>query len=919
MTDSPLTALRDTVASFAAAQARALGSIDAAQSQVGPHREATVKTAGVAHNKAIAIARNRAAQQVTEQSLAARDHALQLTPHPDTAIAVADYVSIGTLTLAGESSGINSEVKAPFLLPLIGRSNVVITAASGRAGPIVQEIVWQAMSKTAPAQLDVVGYDPLLAGTLAPFAGMKAAGDGYFSVVNRPAAIETVIDRVGTDIQRVNDVMRGASDSLLDFRRAAGAPVERLQLIVLLDYPEGISEDSHKRLLAYLKVGPAAGVSFVIADGDSAKPGWYRPDAFDAFATTIAARADGVRWVKHPLFGAVITPRTTASLAASVDAHATAVRDSSSVKVAFSSVQPAATQWTESSANGLTFAIGVAGQRTTEIVLGDERQQRHNLLVTGAIGQGKSNLLKVIIHSLSERYSPHELELYLLDFKEGVTLYPFAPTPGSLDYLPQARVLGLESDREFGVAVLRYLEGEFSRRAKQFRAYGDNIAKYRAAVPDARMPRIVVIVDEFHRLFDPAGTLADAAASLLEAIARRGRSYGVHVILASQTVSGIAALMTRENGIFSQFPIRIALKNSLAESYSTLGQGNDGAFTLRAPGQAIVNMDYGALDSNQLVVIAAGDDGELDRRRIDWFTRAKNTTDAPLVFDGAAHLTPAAGIAAIGRLRSRAAALGVAPAALVGLPIALGVDFISISLGAEPGRNIAVLGAGEDTSQLDDGDAPANNAIGVLQAAALSLALQHPSGNAVFVSVDLLDDATARRNNLPRWYTLMERLGFAVRVVGRADLPGYLMEAAELVAAGPSPVTTYIIGFALDRASNLETPDAFANTPIDHLRAILKDGPTASVHVIGWWANAGTYKTHLGYLSDGWIATQLLLRLDQSSVQDLLGPFVEWTVRDNRALLSDSTQLAEPTVVVPFVPLGDRDSALFTNADWDAP
>jgi hypothetical protein len=81
-----------------------------------------------------------------------------------------------------------------------------------------------------------------------------------------------------------------------------------------------------------------------------------------------------------------------------------------------------------------------------EIVLGDERGQRHNMLVTGAVGQGESNFLKVFVHSLATRYSPQEVSLYLLDLKEGVTFYPLASTSDSVDWLPQAAVIGLESD-----------------------------------------------------------------------------------------------------------------------------------------------------------------------------------------------------------------------------------------------------------------------------------------------------------------------------------------------------------------------------------------------------------------------------------------------------------------------------------------
>ena len=82
--------------------------------------------------------------------------------------------------------------------------------------------------------------------------------------------------------------------------------------------------------------------------------------------------------------------------------------------------------WTESSVDGLTFCVGKYGINNMEITIGDEINQRHNAVITGAVGQGKSNLISVIIHSLCMRYSPRELQMYLLDFKEGVTFKAFS-------------------------------------------------------------------------------------------------------------------------------------------------------------------------------------------------------------------------------------------------------------------------------------------------------------------------------------------------------------------------------------------------------------------------------------------------------------------------------------------------------------
>ncbi|MFC4245347.1 FtsK/SpoIIIE domain-containing protein [Gryllotalpicola reticulitermitis] len=714
-------------------------------------------------------------------------------------------------------------------------------------------------------------------------------------------------------------MLRGVSRTLTEFRREAGHPLERYRLVVLLDYPQHVDEQLHRQLLPLVKAGADAGVSFIIATtpGTEGKPDWWKPNELDGLGNTLKDNGKQLVWPAHAQFDVTIPETDAAALARNVDDLVLQAASASAPKVPFERVQHLDARWDESSADRLRFAVGLAGPSVAEITLGDEREQRHNVLITGAVGQGKSNLLKVIIHSLGQRYSPDELELYLLDFKEGVTLFPLAPTPGSPDYLLHARVLGLESDRDFGLAVLRHVEAEFARRAKLFRPYGDSISRYRAAVPEARMPRIVIVVDEFHMLFDPNDKTAEAAAQLLEAIARRGRSYGVHLILASQTVSGISALMTREGGIFAQFPIRLALKNAAQESYATLGQGNDAAARLRVRGEAVLNLDYGHVDGNRQVVVAAADDQELAQLRHQWWLASRETTPPPLVFDGSRLIRASDAMDTIRGLRARARD-GSSAVALVGYPIDVTGQPFGVQLGAEPGRNLAILGAGEPGGS-DLELEPTNNAIGVLQTAALSLALQHPEGDAEFTSIEALDDATFERNEHHLWLTAMERLGYPVHRVGRGELPTYLQElAGELETREADAPPRYLFGYGLDRVTALDTPDMFAHKPSEDLQQILRTGPAKRLHLLGWWANAATFRSHIGYAGEGFIDALLMLRLDQGTVQDLLSPFITWHIRDNRGLLADRTQLPEPTTIIPFAPLTAREASVLERADWQA-
>ena len=92
------------------------------------------------------------------------------------------------------------------------------------------------------------------------------------------------------------------------------------------------------------------------------------------------------------------------------------------------------------------------------------------------------------------------------------------------------------------------------------------------------------MIDEFHVLFTGNDETAERAAALLEEISRKGRSYGVHLILASQSVSGIEALIIKGSSIFGQFGLRIAM----AGGGGVLEKVNNAADSLPI-GQAVVN------------------------------------------------------------------------------------------------------------------------------------------------------------------------------------------------------------------------------------------------------------------------------------------------------------------------------------------
>lgn len=870
-----------------------------------------------AFEKQLTVARNRAAQQVVEHTLAARNLGNRLVAASADQLRAAEFIELGKLSMNGNNFGVNERVSVPCIVPLLGRSNLTVVAGREQSQDLARHLVHKAFTETAAGELDVIVFDPLLTGVMSPFAPVQSSDQGALNIINSASGLDTAIDHLAATVQRVKNTMRGVHDNLLDFRAHTGRPVERLGLVVLADYPEAVSEAMHARIMSLAAVAPSSGISFIFLPATATQPSWMTRADFRGLGEVIESTSGVLRWGKHPEFELDVPAVDSHLLATEVDSIARSIATASVTAIPFSTIQPSGPEWLHSSADGLTFSVGVSGPDPAHITLGNETEQRHNALITGAVGQGKSNLLKVIIHSLCERYSPDELEMYLLDFKEGVTLYPLAPSQDSPDFLPHARVLGIHSDREFGLAVFRHLVKEFSRRAALFKPHGDNIAKYRAAVPQARMPRIVVIVDEFHMLFEDNDETATEAAALLQKMCKLGRAYGVHVILSSQSISGIAALMATGDGIFAQFPIRLALKNSSGESQATLGMGNDAAARLRVRGQAVLNLDYGAVDGNRQVVIAAAEDAELNQLRTGWWHRSRSSAAPPVVFDGTVQVRPGTAAELIRSLRRTVLEHGATPAAVVGLPIDVTSVPLAIPMGHEPGRHLALVGSGQRAPVSGDEATSSNVAVGTLQTAALSLALQHPEGDAEFISFDLLDPMTSRQNNQDLWYTLMERLGFPVRRISRDSVNEELRSIAQDLAEPSGERTArYLIGFAFDRATGMDTPDMFSRKASEDLQMILRDGPNQSVHVLSWWANAATFGAHMGYGGSAHFDAFLLLGMDLATAQTVLGPFVKWSVRDNRGLLVDRTQRAEAITVVPFASLTSRDSATLLAADW---
>ena len=125
-------------------------------------------------------------------------------------------------------------------------------------------------------------------------------------------------------------------------------------------------------------------------------------------------------------------------------------------------------------------------------------------------------MLHALITSASLRYSPEQVQFYLIDFKKGVEFQSYA-NPG----LPHASIIAIESEREFGLSVLERLDQELRRRGDIYRNLGvQDLAGFRAKEPNTPMPRILLAIDEFQELFVEDDKIAQDSSLLLDRLVR---------------------------------------------------------------------------------------------------------------------------------------------------------------------------------------------------------------------------------------------------------------------------------------------------------------------------------------------------------------------------------------------------------------
>ncbi|HEY2703278.1 MAG TPA: FtsK/SpoIIIE domain-containing protein [Candidatus Dormibacteraeota bacterium] len=281
--------------------------------------------------------------------------------------------------------------------------------------------------------------------------------------------------------------------------------------------------------------------------------------------------------------------------------------------------------------DGPTLAAPVGVSEEGTFVVDLVRDGPH-ALVGGTTGSGKSELLRSIVASMATVADPDHLTFVLIDYKGGSSF-------DECSRLPHCVGVVTDLDEQLGERALRCLEAELRHRERVLREAGaTDLPDYlrrqqRGEVAQRPLPRLVVVIDEFATMVKEIPDFIDS----LVGVAQRGRSLGVHLILATQKPSGAV-----NDNIRTNTKLRICLRVEDRQDSTDVIDVADAADIVRL-GRACVRLRPGEVVLIQTALVtgssAGGTQSPVDVAPFRFGRSARAATSARTARDGASDLS----------------------------------------------------------------------------------------------------------------------------------------------------------------------------------------------------------------------------------------------------------------------------------------
>ncbi|HTJ67714.1 MAG TPA: FtsK/SpoIIIE domain-containing protein [Actinospica sp.] len=231
-----------------------------------------------------------------------------------------------------------------------------------------------------------------------------------------------------------------------------------------------------------------------------------------------------------------------------------------------------------------TIGMGYDGPLSIDLA-----QDGPHALIAGTTGSGKSELLQTLVAALAAANRPDELTFLLVDYKGGSAFRDCV-------HLPHTLGMVTDLDGHLVTRVLESLAAELRRRERLLAEFGakdqpDYLLKRRLERSMPPLPRLLLIVDEFATLVREVPEFIPGMVSL----AQRGRSLGIHLVLATQRPAGVVSADIKANT-----NLRIALRVlDPNESKDVIDTADAALIPANLPGRALVRLSHRSVSAFQ--------------------------------------------------------------------------------------------------------------------------------------------------------------------------------------------------------------------------------------------------------------------------------------------------------------------------------
>ncbi|GAA9312576.1 FtsK/SpoIIIE domain-containing protein [Helicobacter pylori] len=517
------------------------------------------------------------ASQIEEYQKSIRQIQAQFTDAPqfNETSAYPQFLSCGLLEIKGKN-GANVDFCLPKVYPFPPKSLYI---EHEKDGQFLREMLMRLLSSAPLVQLEVILVDALSLGSIFNLARRLLNKNNDFiyqqRILTESKEIEEVLKHLYEYLKvNLQEKLAGYKD-FADYNEKAQDPLPLKALF--LSGVDSLSKDALYYLEKIMRFGSKNGVlSFVNLESEKNNKS---AEDLKRYAEFFKDRTSFER-LKYLSVEVIndhgIQSKHMQDFADKIKAY---YEKKKAVKRELKDLQKDEKFWTESSQFKVSVPVGWDINHK-EVCFEIGEAQNHTL-ICGCSGSGKSNFLHVLIQNLAFYYAPNEVQLFLLDYKEGVEFNAYAKER----ILEHARLVSVASSVGYGMSFLSWLCKEMQKRADRFKQFNvKDLSDYRK---HEKMPRLIVVIDEFQVLFSDKSTQVKGSVERsLNTLLKKGRSYGVHLVLATQTMHDGKI----DSSIKAQIANRIALPMDADDSTKILD--DDVACEIQKP-EAIFNNNGG--------------------------------------------------------------------------------------------------------------------------------------------------------------------------------------------------------------------------------------------------------------------------------------------------------------------------------------